>query len=89
MTNISNQNIRLFLYDGQHNTGSYIKLRGNDKALINSEFSQYINVVVSGTLYEFWEQQFSLRLGEAFSNHKEVKTAVFQVLFTDNRFYSQ
>lgn len=60
-----------------------------DKTLMNNEFSQYINLVVSGTLYEFLEQQFSQRLGETFANRKEVKTAVFQVLFTDNRFLGQ
>ncbi|SHH68007.1 hypothetical protein [Winogradskyella jejuensis] len=72
-----------------HDTDSYIMLGDIDKALMSSEFSQYINLVVSGTLYEFLEQQFSLRLGETFANRKEVKTAVFQVLFTDNRFLGQ
>ena len=72
-----------------HDTDSYIMLGDIDKTLMNNEFSQYINLVVSGTLYEFLEQQFSLRLGETFSNRKEVKTAVFQVLFTDNRFLGQ
>ncbi|WP_298367580.1 hypothetical protein [uncultured Lutibacter sp.] len=68
---------------------SYIMLGDIDKALMNNEFSQYIDLVVSGTLYEFLEQQFSQRLGETFANRKEVKTAVFQVLFTDNRFLGQ
>ena len=72
-----------------HDTDSYIMLGDIDKALMSSEFSQYINLVVSGRLYEFLEQQFSLRLGEIFANRKEVKTAVFQVLFTDNRFLGQ
>lgn len=72
-----------------HDTDSYIMLGDIDKTLMNNEFSQYINLVVSGTLYEFLEQQFTMHLGETFSNRKEVKTAVFQVLFTDNRFLGQ
>ena len=60
-----------------------------DKILMNNEFSQYINLVVSGTLYEFLEHRFGVELGETFVNRKEVKTAVFQVLFTDNRFLGQ
>ncbi|WCO02910.1 hypothetical protein [Psychroserpens ponticola] len=72
-----------------HDSDSYIMLGDIDKTLMNKEFSQYINLVVSGTLYEFLEQQFSQCLGETFSNRKEVKTAVFQVLFTDNRFLGQ
>ncbi|MDB9781522.1 hypothetical protein OAB88_00250 [Winogradskyella sp.] len=72
-----------------HDTDSYIMLGDIDVALVNKEFSQYINLVVSGTLYEFLEQQFNQKLGETFANRKEVKTAVFQVLFTDNRFLGQ
>ena len=72
-----------------HDTDSYIMLGDIDKALMSSEFSQYINLVVSGTLYEFLEHRFGVELGETFANRKEVKTAVFQVLFTDNRFLGQ
>lgn len=68
---------------------SYIMVGDIDKSLMNNEFSKFINLVVSGTLYEFLEEQFSKHLGETFSNRKEVKTAVFQVLFTDNRFLGQ
>jgi hypothetical protein len=72
-----------------HDTDSYIMLGDIDKSLMNKEFSQYINLVVGGALYEFLEQQFSQRLGETFANRKEVKTAVFQVLFTANQFIGQ
>ncbi len=72
-----------------HNSDSYIMLGDIDKSLMTNEFRHYINLVVSGTLYEFLEQQFGIQLGEMFSNRKEVKTAVFQVLFTDNRFLGQ
>ncbi|MGB0777545.1 MAG: hypothetical protein ACPGR7_05905 [Flavobacteriaceae bacterium] len=72
-----------------HDTDSYIMLGDIDKILMNNEFSQYINLVVSGTLYEFLEHRFGVELGETFVNRKEVKTAVFQVLFTDNRFLGQ
>jgi hypothetical protein len=72
-----------------HDTDSYIMLGDIDKIFMNNEFSQYINLVVSGTLYEFLEHRFGVELGETFVNRKEVKTAVFQVLFTDNRFLGQ
>jgi len=55
-----------------------------------SSFYSFNNINKNNcTLYEFLEQQFSQRLGETFANRKEVKTAVFQVLFTDNRFLGQ
>lgn len=72
-----------------HDIDSYIMLGDIDKTLMNNEFSQYIDFVVSGTLYEFLEEQFAIHLGETFATRKEVKTAVFQVLFTDNRFLGQ
>jgi hypothetical protein len=60
-----------------------------DKTLVNNEFNQFVRLVVKGRLYEFLEEQFRFHLGETFSNRKEVKAAVFQVLFTDNRFLGQ
>ena len=57
---------------------------------MNNEFSQYINLVVSGTLYEFLRAPFWCGIGE---NHlltvKRLKQQYFQVLFTDNRFLGQ
>ena len=49
-----------------HDTDSYIMLGDIDKILMNNEFSQYINLVVSGTLYEFLEHRFGVELGETF-----------------------
>lgn len=72
-----------------HDTDSFIMLGDIDKTLMNNEFSQYINLVVNGTLYEFLEERFSFLLGETFANHMEVKTVVFQVLFTYNKFLRQ
>jgi hypothetical protein len=72
-----------------HDTDSYIMLGDIDKSLMNNEFSQYINLVVSGKLYEFLQHKFGMYLGETYTNRKEVKTAVFQVLFTDNRYLGQ
>ncbi|PNQ72793.1 hypothetical protein C1T31_09795 [Hanstruepera neustonica] len=72
-----------------HENDSYIMLGDIDKSLMNSEFSNYINLVVNGGLYEFLEEEFKINLGEVFSNRKDVKAAVFQVLFTDNRFFGQ
>ncbi len=72
-----------------HDNDSYIMLGDIDKTLMNDEFRHYINLVVDGTLYEFLELQFRIQLGETFANRKDVKAAVFQVLFTDNRFFGQ
>jgi len=46
-------------------------------------------LVVNGELYEFLEGVFTKDLGETYSSRQEIKSAVFQVLFTDNRFLGQ
>ncbi len=72
-----------------HDNDSYIMLVDIDKTLMTNEFRHYINLVVTGTLYEFLELQFGIQLGATFANRKDVKAAVFQVLFTDNRYFGQ
>tara|TARA_R110002167_G_scaffold88_3_gene602 strand:+ start:113 stop:613 length:501 start_codon:yes stop_codon:yes gene_type:complete len=46
-------------------------------------------LVVNGQLYDFLEKEFGKNLGVRYGNRQEVKAAVFQVLFTDNRFIGQ
>lgn len=72
-----------------HNNDSYIMLGEIPQSLINNEFQNYIDLVVSGKLYEFLEDAFLQELGIELKDRKEVKAAVFQVLFTSNQFKGQ
>jgi hypothetical protein len=79
--NISNINIQ--------QKDSYIMLGEMEKALLQQGFEHYIQLVVNGKLYEYLEEVFLKELGVCYANRKEVKAAVFQVLFTDNRYLGQ
>jgi|TARA_R110002074_G_scaffold106578_2_gene230222 hypothetical protein len=68
---------------------SYIMLGENALDLENKDFGKYIDLVVNGQLYDFLEKEFGKNLGVRYCNRQEVKAAVFQVLFTDNRFIGQ
>lgn len=52
-------------------------------------FDTYIEQVTSGTLYDYLKDAFERVLGYNMVDRKEVKTAVFQVLFTPNNFIGQ
>jgi hypothetical protein len=52
-------------------------------------FDTYIEQVTSGTLYDYLKAAFERILGYEMVDRKEVKTAVFQVLFTPNNFIGQ
>ena len=68
---------------------SYIMIGEIPQLLIDKEFNTYINLVVQGQLYEFLQSQFQMETGLNFVGRQEVKKAVFQVLFTDNRYIGQ
>ena len=68
---------------------SYIMIGEIPQFLIDKEFNAYIKLVVNGQLYEFLQSNFQLQTGLNFVDRKEVKKAVFQVLFTDNRYIGQ
>jgi len=70
-------------------TDSYIMLGENGLNLVNKDFKSYTDLVVSGQLYPYLRDQFKRRLNIEYSSYKEVKAAVFQVMFTDNRFFGQ
>lgn len=72
-----------------HNNDSYIMLGEIPKSLVDNEFQHYIDLVVSGKLYEYLEDEFVNELGIELKDRKEVKAAVFQVLFTSNQFKGQ
>ena len=49
----------------------------------------FLELVEKGQLYEYLEGAFKKVLGANFADRKAIKAAVFQVLFTDNRFIGQ
>lgn len=49
----------------------------------------FLDLVEKGQLYEYLEEAFRKELGAKFENRKSIKVAVFQVLFTNNRFIGQ
>jgi len=87
-SSIINKNINIFNIN-IHIKDSYIMLGDISASLMNRDFFRYINLVVNGELYEFLEGVFTKDLGETYSSRQEIKSAVFQVLFTDNRFIEQ
>jgi len=58
-------------------------------SLMNKDFIKHIQLVVKRGFYEFLEEVVTKELGETYRSRKEIKSAVFQVLFTDNRFTGQ
>jgi hypothetical protein len=68
---------------------SNIMLGEMKEAFAYQDFSKYIQLVVNGELYEYLEEVFLQELGVGYTNRKQVKAAIFQVLFTDNRFLGQ
>jgi len=72
-----------------NNIVPYTMLGDMENALLQQGFDHYIQLVVSGKFYEYLEEVFKMHLGVGYADRKEVKSAVFQVLFTDNRFLGQ
>jgi len=73
----------------QHTLDSYIMLGDILKTLENREFNDYISLVIKGELYEFLEKNFKESIGLTYLNRRDIKSTVFQVMFTDNRFLGQ
>lgn len=67
----------------------YIMMGDIAEALANKDFCKYIDSVVNGTLYDELKKEFGVKLGKYYVDRKDVKAAVFQVMFTDNRFIGQ
>lgn len=67
----------------------YIKLEENPVSHDNKGFVKFISLVIEGKLYEYLQKMFAERLGLKYAKRKDVKAAVFQVLFTDNRYIGQ
>jgi hypothetical protein len=67
----------------------YIMLVETPKTLINKDFKKYVNLVKSGEFYEYLAEEYKSKLGLEYADRKQVKSAVFQTLFTGNRFIGQ
>ena len=68
---------------------SYFMLLEILNTLVNTSFDTYIENVLKGGFYETLQEAFKEQLGYTIKDRKEVKSAVFQLLFTPNRFYGQ
>lgn len=53
---------------------------------IQSEIALYKELTSDGSLYKYLEDQFSIVLGSSFRNKRAVKSIIFTVFFTDNRY---
>lgn len=72
-----------------HKEVSYFMLLEMLTSLVNTSFDTYKESVLKGGFYEALQDAFEQQLGYAIPDRKEVKAAVFQVLFTPNQFYGQ
>lgn len=80
------------LYNLSNSSNYYIMLGKTLETLTNKEvcdFSRYTHLVKQGRLYEFLQEELNSKLGLEYSSRKQVKSAVFQTLFTNNRFIHQ
>lgn len=53
------------------------------------DVQRYSTLVQQGKFYEYFEEQIGKEIGTGYSDRRKVKAAVFQVLFTDNRYLAQ
>jgi len=72
-----------------HKEVSYFMLLEIATSLVNTSFDTYKDTVLKGAFYEALQDAFEQQLGYRVKDRKEVKAAVFQVLFTPNQFYGQ
>jgi hypothetical protein len=67
----------------------YIMLVETSESLVDKDFNLYIDLVKRGTFYEYLAKKYKSKLGLEYSDRKQVKSAVFQTLFTANTFIGQ
>jgi hypothetical protein len=82
-SNINNKNNRI------SELLSSLMIVKNEQSLAAVEFQQYSNITAQGIIYEYIETEISAITGKFFNDRKELKSVIFQVLFTDNRFFGQ
>lgn len=72
-----------------YNITSYIMLSKSHYTSKSQPFMQYKTLVSNGRLYEYIEEKYWQNTGIKVPSRKDLKSIVFTVLFTDNRFYGQ
>lgn len=68
---------------------SFIMLCKSAANQAGSDLQRYRTLVEQGIFYEYLSEEIGNELGIGYKDRKKVKAAVFQVLFTDNRFLGQ
>lgn len=68
---------------------SYIMVVDIVSFLTGKDFIKYVKLVSDGSIYDFLQDKFHHDLGIDYCSRRDVKAAIFQVLFTDNRFIGQ
>jgi hypothetical protein len=88
ITDIINNPIRK-KYKIKSHYDSFITLVNDAVMQSGSDLQQFIDLVTRGVFYKYLSVVFEKDLGKSFSNPKRVKETVFQVLFTDNRYFGK
>jgi len=68
---------------------SFIMLCKSHQSDLQSDVYRFKNLMEDGSFYEYMENNISKELGIEYTNRTDIKAAMFQVLFTDNRFLGQ
>lgn len=68
---------------------SFIMLCKSAESKASSDLQRYASLVQQGQFYEYLAGEIGRELNIDYRDRKRVKAAVFQVLFTDNRFLGQ
>lgn len=69
----------------KYTTCLFIMLCKKAESSINSDLHKYLEIVQNGIFYEYMAEHSNINI----DNRKQVKAAMFQVLFTDNHFINQ
>lgn len=77
------------VYNTTKGYNSFIMLVNNALMQAGSDLQRFIDLVTQGAFYEYLSEMMAAELGTAYATRKQVKVAVFQVLFTDNRYLGQ
>jgi hypothetical protein len=77
------------VYKTTNSINSFIMLVNTAVMQAGNDLQRFIDLVTQGTFYEYLSAMLEAELGTAYATRKQVKVAVFQVLFTDNRYLGQ
>lgn len=88
---INGLNVHLFKRSGFYNKLSIDKIHS---FLLNQDdeitrVKDYIELVTDGQFYEHFARLVEARTGHTFSNRKQIKAAIFQAMFTSNKYLGQ